>query len=109
MKQRMEYSNKVYLMVEQIDNDEFDYLKFYNMTDALDWLKDYPVYTHNWTLSSEPVGLPESEYTFWNEVEKQHFVTCPICQTAYEGDECPMTHEDDTPQFDTWEEKRGEK
>lgn len=26
------------------------------------------------------------------EEKKQHFVTCPICQTAYEGDECPMSH-----------------
>lgn len=67
MKSRIEYSNKVYLMVEHIDGDDFDYWMFKNMTDAQDWLADYPVYTHNWALSSEPVGLPESEYSWWEE------------------------------------------
>lgn len=65
MNQRMNCSMKVYLMVEHIDEDEFDYWIFDTVNEAIDWLKTYPIRTHNWTLSTEPVGLPESEYTHW--------------------------------------------
>jgi len=67
MEQRMNYSQKVYLMVEHIDGDDFDYWIFDTYEEALKWMYDYPLYTHNWALSSEPVGLPESEYTKWED------------------------------------------
>lgn len=54
----------VYLQVEQIaDAEECDYWTFPSLAEALEWLADYPIETHFWVLSSEPVGLPESEYT----------------------------------------------
>lgn len=68
MESRYHYSMKVYLMVEHLDEDDFDYWIFDTFKDAIDWLADYPVHGHNWTLSSEPAGLPESEYTQWKEV-----------------------------------------
>ncbi len=65
MEQRLLYSLKVYLMVEHLNDEDFDYWMFDTYKDALDWLATYPINSHNWVLSSEPVGLPESEYTKW--------------------------------------------
>jgi hypothetical protein len=63
---------KVYLMVEYIDGDDFDYWIFDTFKEAVEWLDTYPIHSHNWTLSSGPVGLPESEYTKWSDVEKHY-------------------------------------
>jgi hypothetical protein len=64
----MTYSLKVYLTVEHIDGEDFDHWTFNSMEAATKWLQDYPVYTHNWVLSSQPTVMPESEYTEWKEV-----------------------------------------
>jgi hypothetical protein len=67
MESRMKFSRKVYLMVEHLDGEDFDYWVFETLGDALEWLSDYPTTNYNWALSSEPVGLPESEYTLVKE------------------------------------------
>lgn len=57
----------IYLQVEHISDDDFDYIKFDTFSEAVEWMEE----THiaggksvgKFVLSSEPVGLPESEYS----------------------------------------------
>jgi hypothetical protein len=61
----------MYLQVEHVNDDDSDYLKFNGYHTAMEYIAsmvlDYdgqPGY--NFVLSTQPVGLPESEYTLTN-------------------------------------------
>ena len=48
-----------YLQVEHVEDDDFDYNRYKTLERALEDICE----GYRWVLSSEPVGLPESEYT----------------------------------------------